>query len=168
MDATNGQFAHCPLPKKDGVTGYYLLWEHHQQQGLLQSRDVGKRCFWVGHAKQWLQQCDYWPDDYFGLWGIFEEFSKPSNLTALHSEEALSKRGRTQRQQKLGKVPHQMIEANKKPVELSYPEGGVRVFASAKEAALSIGGTPAMVAQWARKGWKIKTKRFAGYSARYL
>ena len=75
VDATNGQFAHCPLPKEMGETGYYLLWEHHQQQGLLQSRDVGRCCFWVGHAKQWLNQCDYWPDNYFDLWNIYDEFT---------------------------------------------------------------------------------------------
>jgi hypothetical protein len=57
-----------------GDTGYYLLHDHHQHQGLLQSRDAGKCCFFVGHAKQWLKNCSYWPDNYFELWDIYDEF----------------------------------------------------------------------------------------------
>jgi hypothetical protein len=75
VDEKNGQFAHCPYPKGMGETGYYLLWEHHQQQGLLQSRDVGKRCFFTSHPKKWLVSCDPLPDNYFDLWDIYEEFT---------------------------------------------------------------------------------------------
>jgi hypothetical protein len=74
VNEKNGQFAHCPYPKGMGETGYYLLWEHHQQQGLLQSRDVGQRCFFNGHAKKWLLECDPFPDNYFDLWDIYHEF----------------------------------------------------------------------------------------------
>jgi hypothetical protein len=74
VDATNGQFAHCPYPEGMGETGYYLLWEHHQQQGLIQSRDVGKMCFFSGDVKKWLTECDPMPDNYFELWDIYEEF----------------------------------------------------------------------------------------------
>jgi hypothetical protein len=79
VDGRNGQFAHCPLPKKDGKTGYYLLWEHHQHQGLLQSRDLGKCCFFAGDAKKWLLTADYFPENFFELWDIYEEF-----VTGLH------------------------------------------------------------------------------------
>jgi hypothetical protein len=168
VDETNGEFAHCPLPREMGDKGYYLLWEHHQRQGLLQSRDVGRRCFWVGHAKKWLEELDYFPDNYFELWDIFEEFSQPSNLHILHSLAAKEKRAQAQKGQKVGKVPTQMIAKLKKPVELSYPDGDVKVFPSAKDAGESIGASGAVVAQWARKGWLIKTKRFKGYSARYV
>jgi hypothetical protein len=75
VDATNGEFAHCPYPEGMGETGYYLLWEHHQQQGILQSRDVGQCCFFVGHANKWLLECDPIPEDYFSLWDMFEEYS---------------------------------------------------------------------------------------------
>ena len=75
VDGNNGQFAHCPQPKRYGDKGYYLLWEHHQQQGLLQSKDVGELCFFVGHAKQWLTECNYFPEKYFELWDIYEEFA---------------------------------------------------------------------------------------------
>jgi hypothetical protein len=76
VDASNGEFAHCPLPKGMGDTGYYLLHQDHQCQGLLQSRDVGRCCFFPGHAKKWLMELDWFPDDYFKLWDIYEKYFK--------------------------------------------------------------------------------------------
>jgi hypothetical protein len=75
VDETNGEFAHCPYPQGMGDSGYYLLHGHHQHQGILQSKDVGKCCFFVGHAKRWLRECDYFPDDYFELWSIYDQYS---------------------------------------------------------------------------------------------
>jgi hypothetical protein len=75
VDATNGQFAHCPQPERYGDKGYYLTWEDHQHQGLLQSRDIGECCFFIGDAKKWLLECDLIPEGYFELWAIYEEFS---------------------------------------------------------------------------------------------
>jgi hypothetical protein len=75
VDASNGEFAHSPLTRKECDTGYYLLHGHHQHQGLLQSKDLGKCCFFSGHTKKWLEELDYFPDDYFGLWGIWEEYT---------------------------------------------------------------------------------------------
>ena len=65
------QFAHCPLPKGMGDKGYYLTFEDHQHHGLLQSKDVGRRCFFTGHVKLWL---DTYPPNYFELYDIFEEY----------------------------------------------------------------------------------------------
>lgn len=90
VDARNGQFAHCPYPKGMGETGYYLLWEHHQQQGLLQSRDLGKCCFFPSDAKKWLENCESFPDHYFELWDIYEEFA--SLLGKKASEKAHSEK----------------------------------------------------------------------------
>jgi hypothetical protein len=75
VDATNGEFAHSPLTRKECDTGYYLLWEDHQHQGLLQSKDLGKCCFFSGHTRKWLEELDYFPDDYFELWDIYEKYS---------------------------------------------------------------------------------------------
>jgi hypothetical protein len=74
VDETNGEFAHCPQPEKYGDTGYYLLHGHHQQQGLLQSKDIGECCFFSGHTKKWLLECEYFPENYFELWDIYEEY----------------------------------------------------------------------------------------------
>jgi len=74
VDATNGEFAHSPLTRKECDTGYYLLHGHHQHQGLLQSKDLNKRCFFTGHANKWLLECDYFPEGYFELWDIYEKY----------------------------------------------------------------------------------------------
>jgi len=71
VDSSNGQFAHCPYPKGMGDKGYYLLWADHQHQGLIQSKDVGRRCFWGPDVKRWL---DTYPPNYFELYDIFEEY----------------------------------------------------------------------------------------------
>ena len=88
VDKTNGEFAHCPYPEGMGETGYYLLHEHHQQQGLLQSKDLGKCCFFSGDTKKWLRECNYWPDNYFGLWDIYEKYA---SLNAAKAGKAGSK-----------------------------------------------------------------------------
>jgi hypothetical protein len=75
VDATNGEFAHSPLTKKECDTGYYLLHGHHQHQGLLQSEDLNKCCFFPYYALKWLKECDYWPENYFDLWAIYEKYS---------------------------------------------------------------------------------------------
>jgi hypothetical protein len=85
VDERNGEFAHCPYPEGMGETGYYLLHDHHQQQGILQSKDVGQCCFFTGYAKRWLLTCTYWPDNYFDLWDIYEEFA------SLHAKESAEK-----------------------------------------------------------------------------
>ena len=75
VDSRNGEFAHCPYPEGMGETGYYLLHDHHQHQGILQSKDVGQCCFFIGHAKRWLLECGYFPKDYFELWDIYEKYA---------------------------------------------------------------------------------------------
>ena len=71
VDKSNGQFAHCPLPNGMGEEGVYLLWGDHQHQGLLQSRDVGRRCFYAYEVKRWL---DTFPEGFFELYDIYQEF----------------------------------------------------------------------------------------------
>jgi hypothetical protein len=83
VDDKNGEFAHCPLPERYGNEGLYLLHDDHQHQGLLQSRDIGECCVWIGDARNWLETCESFPDNYFDLWDIYEEcvswLSKKSN-----------------------------------------------------------------------------------------
>lgn len=85
VDSTNGEFAHSPLTKKECDTGYYLLHDDHQHQGLLQSRDLDKCCFFSGDAKGWLENCDPFPENYFELWDIYERYSR------LHARECAEK-----------------------------------------------------------------------------
>lgn len=76
VDESNGEFAHCPLPRSMGDSGYYLLHEDHQWQGLLQSKDLGRRCYYTYHVKRWLMKANF-VTGYFDLWDIYDEFSKP-------------------------------------------------------------------------------------------
>ena len=185
MDERNGEFAHCPQPERYGSTGYYLLHEHHQQQGLLQSRDIGERCFWVGDAKQWLESLDYFPDNFFELWDIFEEFSKPTNnvlqteevrekqratMWKTRTPEALAKRGESlKRAYAEGRkvMNPASWEKQKKPVEITFPSGKIGVFPSLKMATLYLGCDINTISGWIVKGFK-PSKRFKGYSARFV
>ena len=91
VDATNGQFAHSPLTRKECDTGYYLLWGHHQHQGLLQSKDLDKCCFFPGHALKWLRECDYFPEGYFELWDIYEKYVSVLVMKAHEEKDELGR-----------------------------------------------------------------------------
>jgi hypothetical protein len=96
VDATNGEFAHSPYPKDMCDTGHYLLHDHHQHHGILQSKDVGQCCFFVGHAKNWLLTCEVFPDNYFELWDIYEEYSSLLAIAAANkAHEEKDKKGRS-------------------------------------------------------------------------
>ena len=91
VDESNGEFAHCPLPRGLGESGYYLLHDDHQHQGLLQSRDVGRMCYWIPHVKRWLTTTHF-VEGYFELWDIFDEFNRKSEETRRKVSE--SKKGK--------------------------------------------------------------------------
>jgi hypothetical protein len=90
VDSTNGEFAHSPLTRKECDTGYYLLHDDHQYQGLLQSRDLDKCCFFPAHAKNWLKNCDPFPSNFFELWDIYEKYA--SKLSKENAEKLHEKR----------------------------------------------------------------------------
>jgi hypothetical protein len=92
VDESNGEFAHCPLPKSMGDSGYYLLHDDHQWQGLLQSRDVGKKCYWTGDVKRWLLSTHF-VEGYFELWDIYDEYNRGEHscLGVTRSEETRRK-----------------------------------------------------------------------------
>ena len=77
VDESNGEFAHCPLPKSMGDSGYYLLHDDHQWQGLLQSKDLGRRCYYASDVKRWLMKANF-VTGYFDLWDIYDEYNKLS------------------------------------------------------------------------------------------
>ena len=80
IDKTNGVFAHCPAPKCEGGTeGVYLTSEDHQHQGLIQSIDFGRMCFFYPDVKSWLKSADVWPNDFFRLWDLCEYYHGQHN-----------------------------------------------------------------------------------------
>jgi hypothetical protein len=153
VDGTNGEFAHSPLTRKECDTGYYLLHGHHQHQGLLQSRDLDKCCFYNVHTLTWLKELDYFPADYFELWDIYEKYAskkskqniKKTNLI-IHAE----KNGE-------GKSVHS-LEVNKK-IHSEKNEEGKSVVAVKAGAASMAATTPEQRSERARKASKITHAR---------
>ncbi len=160
VDERNGEFAHCPHPEGMGETGYYLLHEHHQQQGLLQSRDVGKCCFFGPDVKKWLQTCNYWPEGFFELWDIYEEFLAVRG-------KAIQKTLLSWPQSKRKKRMANAIEAIKKPVRVTFPNGETRVYLSCREVSIALGCDKGSVIRWL-KGHRKPSRNFAGYFFCYV
>jgi hypothetical protein len=85
VDSSNGQFAHCPEPRPKGQKhrlpgdrGYWLTFNDHQHQGLLQSVDVGRKCYFTPDVLKYL---DTWPSGFFELYDIYDKFNKPTPET---------------------------------------------------------------------------------------
>ena len=187
VDETNGEFAHCPLPKGMGDRGYYLLWEHHQQQGLLQSRDVDRKCFFNADVKKWLLTCNYWPDNFFELWDTYEHYTREHAKNSLrkvtHDQRSemmlkvwsnLSPEQRSVRARKtVDKVSFETRSANSyrahiRTVEIAFPDGRVGVYPSVSLASVAIGVDAETVRKWVIKQTPLKQGKHKGYSARYV
>jgi hypothetical protein len=115
VDQTNGEFAHCPLPKEMGDKGYYLLWEDHQHQGLLQSKDIGRCCFFVGDAKRWLGEHGDFSEDFSELWDTYWKYSgdlSRKNIGEVHKEK--DEEGKSLLAVRMGKKVHESKDANGK------------------------------------------------------
>ena len=178
VDERNGQFAHCPQPKRYGDTGYYLLWEHHQHQGLLQSRDVGECCFFIGSAKKWLLECDPIPDNYFELWEIYEKYSE-KQLSRMwekgyyRNPELQAKGVETHRKNGTGCFSSEFREkgtnaaqkVNMKPIEVTNIETGEKfIFPSKLEAAKVLNLNESCLSNVCCG----RRKTTGGFTARYL
>jgi hypothetical protein len=187
VDERNGEFAHCPLPRGMGETGYYLLHEHHQHQGLLQSRDLGKCCFFSGDVKEWLLTCGYWPDNFFELWDIYEEFicsPKPPDVREKTRQsvkkmwDALPQDVREKRSQNIrNALQSQPKEVRSKrsrkvgkSVEITFPNGRKGVYPSLSFAQLATGINHQTLAFWASKDEfeGPRNNKYKGYFARYV
>jgi hypothetical protein len=81
IDSSNGVFAHCPVPEcEGGVEGFYLTFEDHQHQGLMQSLDFDRCCFFYPDVVTWLNSSDVWPEKFFDLWDICDFFFRENNI----------------------------------------------------------------------------------------
>jgi hypothetical protein len=65
--------AHYPAPKNLGESTVWMTHNHHQHQGLLQSREYGQCCFYNGDAYRFLTKGPFVPG-WFELWDIYEEY----------------------------------------------------------------------------------------------
>ena len=123
VDSSNGQFAHSPYPNGMGDGGYYLTFEDHQKQGLLQSVDVGRQCYFTGDVCQYLNTK---PPGHEELRVIYDEFNKiPED----------QKRGHSQRMSgKFGALNH-----SSRAIVVIKPDGTEQHFGSGREAARELG-----------------------------
>jgi hypothetical protein len=73
--------AHYPAPNGKGETTISMLHDHHQVQGLWQSKEYEQCCFFSGDAKQFLTEGPF-VSGWFELWDIYDKYS------TLHSSGA--------------------------------------------------------------------------------
>ena len=66
------QEAHYPAPKGEGKEVVWLLYDHHQVQGILQSEEYGRMCFFSGDVKKFLT-CGPFVSGWFELWDLYEK-----------------------------------------------------------------------------------------------
>ena len=79
------QDAHYPAPDPEGDATIPLLFDDHLQQGLYQSEEYGRCCFWVGDAKRFLTHGPF-VEGWFELWDLYDKW-KGDNVKKLHEEK---------------------------------------------------------------------------------
>ena len=67
------QDAHYPAPDPEGDKTIPLLYNDHQQQGLYQSEEYNRVCFWVGHTRKFLTQGPF-VENWFELWDLYDKW----------------------------------------------------------------------------------------------
>lgn len=73
-DGARWEVAHYPRPKGEGDDTEDLMWEHHQVQGLLQSEEEGRKCFYEYQALRFLKTTPF-IEGYFELWDLYDKWS---------------------------------------------------------------------------------------------
>jgi len=66
--------AHYPAPKGKGDATIWMLHDHHQVQGLWQSKEYDQCCFFAGDAKRFLTEGPF-VSGWFELWDIYDKYS---------------------------------------------------------------------------------------------
>jgi hypothetical protein len=69
--------AHYPAPKGKGNATIWMLHDHHQIQGLWQSKEYDQCCFFVAEAKRFLTEGPF-VSGWFELWDIYDEYKGES------------------------------------------------------------------------------------------
>jgi hypothetical protein len=68
------QDAHYPAPKGEGDSTIPLLFNDHQIQGLFQSEEYGRCCFFPGHVRKFLTDGSF-VLNWFELWDLYYKWS---------------------------------------------------------------------------------------------
>lgn len=67
------QDAHYPKPNPEGDKTILLLYSDHQQQGLYQSEESGRICFFPGDVKKFLIHGPF-VSNWFELWDLYDKW----------------------------------------------------------------------------------------------
>ena len=169
VDESNGEFAHCPLPRSMGDSGYYLLHDDHQWQGLLQSKDVGRRCYFIGLTKRWLMRANF-VTGYFDLWDIYDEFNggehhshKGKQLSEEHKIK-VSKAQIGERNTNFGK--RGVDNHSSKAIIATKPCGGEIRYGGVAEAKRELGANQ-NIFKFIKTGKIVTQGKFKGWQFRY-
>ena len=98
------QEAHYPAPKGLGKDVIWLRFEDHQVQGLLQSEEYGRCCFYNPDVKTFLD--NNWCYDWFYLYSLYEEWSgyySKANIAKMPKEVLVANQT---------KIPKEVLSAN--------------------------------------------------------
>jgi hypothetical protein len=97
---------HYPVPKcLGGTETVYLLKDHHQVQGLLQSQEFNHRCFGFEGVKTFLENSVF-TTGWFDLWDIYEYYAKQqgSAMNTQKARESKSKIGKRDKEERLARL----------------------------------------------------------------
>jgi hypothetical protein len=72
-DSNQWEDAHYPRPKGSGEEKTPLTFWQHQVQGLLQSEEEGRKCFFEGHTRAFLRRAPFF-EGLFDLWDIYDKW----------------------------------------------------------------------------------------------
>ena len=100
-DDGDWEVAHYPAPRGEGDCTVWLFHEHHQIQGLLQSEEWGRCCFFPPHTKYFLIHGPF-VENWFELWDLCDKWTLELCKTAGHvgganSHKNKDKQGKSKR-----------------------------------------------------------------------
>jgi len=171
VDSSNGQFAHCPYPRPKGQKkrlpgdkGYWLTFEDHQHQGLLQSKDVGRRCYIPYMVRRYL---DTWPPGCFDLWDIYDVYNKKTLEWREAHSERMSGKYTGENHPNYGKFG--ALNHNSKAIIAIKPDGTELHFGGVREAAGELGIDQSNLSSRYLKTGKSPTRgKFKGWQFFYV
>jgi hypothetical protein len=168
------QRAHYPAPKGVGEGTIWLMHDHHQVQGILQSEEYGRMCFYPYDAKKSLTEGPFVPG-WFELWELYKKW-KGENTSEIgrRTVKKLNAHPNTLQNQrengrktgpetvkvcnshpntKKAREENNKKTAREKSKSIICVEAGVR-YPSAMEASRQTGVYQGNISRACRKGWK--------------
>jgi hypothetical protein len=101
-DDGDWQEAHYPEPRGVGKEVVWMLYNDHQQQGLYQSEEYGRPCFFNADVKTFLD--NNWCSNWFELYDLYDKWSGHNGRVT----------GPTSGKSNITKIPKEVLVANGK------------------------------------------------------